>query len=150
MVRRGGPHATQAEAGGADTPMEAGMNVQEVIAQLGGVDGLKELGAKFGLSPEDAVNGAQGLLENASAGDPQQVAQAAAAKTGLDANALVAMLPGLLAMLGGAGGVAEQASKMLMGSPLGGLLAGIDKDKDGNIIEDLADLAGGLFGKKGN
>ncbi len=125
------------------------MNVQDILAQLGGADALKDLGAKFGLSPEDAMKGATGLLENAQVGDPMQVAQTAAAKTGLDVGALAAMLPGLMAMLGGAGGMAEQLSKTLMASPLGGLLAGIDKDKDGNIVEDIVDMAGGLFGKKG-
>jgi hypothetical protein len=126
------------------------MNFQEIITQLGGADGLKDLGAKFGLNPDDALKGVQGLLENANAGDPAAVAQAAAANTGIDAGALAGMLPGLMGMLGGAGGLAEQFSKQLTAGPLGGLVSMIDKDKDGNVVEDIIDLAGGLFGKKGS
>jgi hypothetical protein len=124
------------------------MNVQDILAQLGGVDGLKDLGAKVGLNPDDALKAAQGLLENAQAGDPQAVAQAAAEKTGLDLGAISGMLPGLMGMMGGAGGLAEQFSKQLTQGPLGGLVSMIDKDKDGNVVEDIIDLAGGLFGKK--
>jgi hypothetical protein len=126
------------------------MNIQDILTQLGGANGLKDLGAKVGLNPDDAVKAVTGLLEHAQAGDPQQVAQAAAAKTGIDAGALAGMLPGLMGMLGGAGGMAEQLSKQLSAGPLGGVMSMIDKDKDGNVVEDIIDLAGGLFGKKGS
>lgn len=126
------------------------MNIQEIITQLGGADGLKDLGAKFGLNPDDALKAAHGLLEHANAGDPAAVTQAAAAKTGIDVGALGGMLPGLMGMLGGAGGIAEQFSKQLSAGPLGGVMSMIDKDKDGNVVEDIIDLAGGLFGKKGS
>lgn len=129
------------------------MNIQDIIAQLGGADGLKDLGAKFGLSPEQTAQAAQGLLEHATQGgaaDPAQIAQAAAQKTGLDLGALQGMLPGLMGMMGGAGGMAEQLSKQLSAGPLGGVLSMIDKDKDGNVVEDIIDMAGGLFGKKPN
>ena len=124
------------------------MNVQDILNQLGGANGLSELGAKVGLSPDDAMKAAQGLLENAQVGDPAAVAQAAAEKTGLDLGALSGMLPGLIGMVGGAGGIAEQFSKQLSEGPLGGLVSMIDKDKDGNVVEDIIDMAGGLFGKK--
>lgn len=126
------------------------MNIQDIITQLGGADGLKDLGAKFGLSPEQTAQAAQGLLEQATAGgaDPAQIAQAAAQKTGIDMGALQGMLPGLMGMMGGAGGMAEQLSKQLSAGPLGGVLSMIDKDEDGNVVEDIIDMAGGLFGKK--
>ena len=68
----------------------------------------------------------------------------AAAKTGLDTGTLGQIVN----QIGGEGSLTEFA-RMLQDNPQAkGVFSWLDKDGDGNPLDDIADLAKGLFGKK--
>ena len=110
---------------------------------------IKNLAAKVGLSPEQAESAVHALgLAHPQPGD---TVQAAAQSTGLSADTLQQIVghiggEGSLAqfasLLGGAGGTG--GAEGMMGK-IGGML---DRDGDGNPLNDLAGMAGGLFGGK--
>lgn len=108
---------------------------------------IKNLAAKVGLTPgqvESAVH-ALGVAHPA----PGDTVETAAASTGLSSD----VLQQIVGHIGGEGSLAQFASLIgasgggaggIMGQ-LGGML---DRDGDGNPVNDLAGLAGGLFGGK--
>ncbi len=100
-----------------------------LLGQIGGAGKVAELATKFGLS-EDQVTGAMSALGKAHA-EPGDTVQAAASATGLGQD----KLQGLLGAIGGE-------------DMLGKATSFLDKDGDGSAMDDLADMAKGLFGKK--
>jgi hypothetical protein len=103
---------------------------------LGQVD---DIAAKLGLPADQAKTMLSGLTEQLqNGGDVTKTLTDTAAKFGVAPDKLEALtgadgpLGGLMAKLGGAGG----------------LLSGLDKDGDGNPLNDLAGMAKGLFGGK--
>ena len=98
-----------------------------ILGQIGGGQ-LNDLGAKLGLSPEQ-VQAATAALGKAHAAPGDTVA-GAAASTGLSADTLTQLMQGI----GGEGTLAK----------ISGML---DQDGDGNPIDDIAGMAGKLFGK---
>lgn len=106
---------------------------------------IKNLAAKVGLSPEQVESAVQALGQAHPA--PGDTVQTAAASTGLPTD----MLQQIVGHIGGEGALAQFAG-LLGGSGASGMLGQIggmlDRDGDGNPINDLAGLAGGLFGGK--
>lgn len=106
---------------------------------------IKNLAAKVGLSPEQ-VEAAVGALGKAHPGPGDTVATAASA-TGLSPD----MLQQIVGHIGGEGSLAQFAS-LLSGAGASGVMGQIggmlDRDGDGNPINDIAGLASGLFGTK--
>ncbi len=100
-----------------------------LLGQIGGVGQIAELASKVGLS-EEQVKAGMAALGQAHA-EPGDTVQAAAASTGLGAD----KLEGLLGAIGGES-VLSKASSFL------------DKDGDGSVMDDVADMAKGLFGGK--
>jgi hypothetical protein len=100
-----------------------------LLGQIGGAGKVAELAGQFGLS-EEQVTGAMSALGSASAQPGDTVASAAQA-TGLGAD----QLQGILGAIGGEG----------VFSKVSGFL---DQDGDGQIMDDLAGMAKGLFGGK--
>lgn len=98
-----------------------------ILGQIGGGQ-LAELGAKLGLSPEQ-VQAATAALGKAHA-EPGDTVASAAESTGLSADTLTQLMQGI----GGEGTLAN-ISTML------------DRDGDGNPLDDIAGFAGKLFGK---
>lgn len=100
-----------------------------LLGQLGGTDKIADLAAKVGLS-EEQVKTAMAALGQAhpEAGD---TVSDAAATTGLSMD----KLQDLVSQIGG-----ENA--------LGKISSMIDRDGDGNPLNDLTSIAGSLFGKK--
>jgi len=112
-----------------------------ILGQLGGAD-IGGLAEKFGLPPEMAEKAVAALGQ--SHAEPGDTIEGAAAKTGLDP----ATLSQMAAQLGGEGGLGK-LSEMLQGnSALSGLAGMLDRDGDGNPLDDIAGMASGLFGKK--
>lgn len=120
---------------------------------MGMLDGLPgaaskiDLGAiasQLGMSPEELMRGGEALLSRLAGGgqDAAGAAAGASAATGIPLDKLQALLP-LLAAQFGEGGV-QALLAQLAGE--GGLLAGLDKNKDGNPLDDIAGMAKGLFG----
>jgi len=113
-----------------------------ILKQVGGNLDIGGIAGKFGLDPAMAEQVVQALgVSHAEEGD---TIQGAAAKTGLDA----AMLEKITAHLGGEGGLG-QISGLLQDNPTLSKLAGmLDRDGDGNPLDDVAAMAKGFFGKK--
>lgn len=98
-----------------------------LLGQLGGADQLAGLASKVGLS-EDQVRTAMAALGQAHP-EPGDTVATAAAATGLSADTLT----NLVSQMGG-----ENALSNISGM--------IDRDGDGNPLNDLAGIAGKLFG----
>ncbi len=110
------------------------MNMLETL--MGQADAVAE---KLGLPADQAKSMMSGLAEKLQGGgDITQTISETAAKFGVSPETLQSLtsaegpLGGIMAKLGGEGG----------------LLSGLDKDGDGNPLNDLAGMAKGLFGGK--
>jgi hypothetical protein len=137
-------------------------NVNDIISKIGGNDLVKGLADKAGVGAEQAQGVVGDLLAHAkeTGGNLMDSAKAIAEKSGLPLDKVEGMAAGLGATLTEkAGDLGEGAQALLTGlmgklqdSPLGGIVKSLDKDGDGNPLNDVADLAknklGGLFGKK--
>lgn len=115
-----------------------------ILGQLGGGVDIGDIAAKFGIPAELAEKAVAALGQ--SHAEPGDTIAGAAAKTGLDTG----VLGQIAGQLGGEGGLG-QLSDLMKGAgglgALGGLAGMLDKDGDGNPLNDLGGLAGGLFGK---
>ena len=113
-----------------------------LLGQAGKID-LSALASQVGLSPDELTTGGEALLARLAGGgvDATAAAHGAAAETGISAEKLQALLPALAAHLG-EGGVQGLLGKL---TSEGGLLSSLDKDGDGNPINDIAGMAKGLF-----
>ncbi len=131
--------------------------LDDLLAQAGGNVDIGALASKFGVDPgmaQDALG--QLLPQIADPGvDNGEAAAAVAGKTGLDAGALMAMLPQLLAAVQGGGGAAQggvlgqlvsglQGGQGAGGGMLGQVAGMLDRDGDGNPLNDIM----GMLGKK--
>jgi hypothetical protein len=127
----------------------------DLLAQAGGNIDIGALAGKAGLDAGQVQSALGDLLPQiADPGvDNGSAIAAVAGKTGLDAGALGALLPQILGAVqgaGGQGGVLEQVMAGLGGNASGaggvlGQIAGaLDRDGDGNPIDDIM----GMFGKK--
>ena len=137
-------------------------NIQELLTKVGGADFLKTLGDKVGLEAERAQSLAADLLAHAkeSGGDIMGSAQIIAEKTGLPLEQVQGVAAGPSTSLGAKAAELTGAAQTFVGdmlgklkdTPLSGMVASLDKDGDGNPVNDLTDMAknalGGLFGSK--
>jgi ATP phosphoribosyltransferase regulatory subunit HisZ len=111
-----------------------------VLGQLGGGN-VGAIAEKFGLPPELAEKAVAALGQ--SQAEPGDTIAGAAAKTGIDAGTL-----GQIAdQLGGEAGL-EKLNAMIKDNPaLAGIAGMLDRDGDGNPLDDVLGMAKGLFGK---
>ncbi len=144
-------------------------DVKGLLDKVGGNDLVKGLSDKVGMGAEQAQNVAHDLLAKAQETGTGLVdnAEEIAAKFGVPVEKVQELANGLGSSIqekagelgelatGALGGVLEK----LNASPLGGLMKGLDKDGDGNPINDITDgakgladkaagMLGGIFGKK--
>ncbi|MFN3469514.1 MAG: hypothetical protein ACK4G2_07195 [Novosphingobium sp.] len=112
-----------------------------ILGQVSGNLDVKGLAEKVGLDPAMAEKALAALTAGHQAeGDTVSVA---AAKSGLDAGKLQDML----GQLGGEGGLAGITAALGQNSDaLKQATAFLDKDGDGNPLNDIAGMAKGLFG----
>lgn len=113
-----------------------------LMGNAGNID-LEALAAKVGLDQSELRTGGEALLSKLASGnhDADSATAAASDETGIAPDRLQALLPELSSVLGqggGEGGLSGLTAK------LSGLL---DRDGDGNPLNDLAGFAKGLFGK---
>jgi hypothetical protein len=119
-----------------------------ILSQAGDSLNLDDLASQVGLSSEQLRSGADsilGQLAGDGTDDPQEAAAEAANQTGLPLDRLEQLLPQLTQQLGlgdssdsdesGLGGLLEQAKGFL------------DQDGDGSPLDDVADMAKGLFNR---
>jgi len=113
-----------------------------ILGQIGGDATVTNLAAKVGLSPEHAESAIQALAKyHPMEGD---TAEGAAAATGLP----VAKLQEIIGQIGGEGSLGQFANLLQQDGGVGGILGALDKDGDGNPLNDLTGIASGFFGKK--
>lgn len=113
-----------------------------IVGQLGQHADVGNLASQLGIDPAMAEKAIAALGQShEEAGD---TIEAAAAKTGLDSGTLNQIVEAI----GGQGSLGQYA-QMLKDNPLAsGLLGQLDRDGDGNPLNDVAGMAASLFGKK--
>ena len=130
------------------------MDINSIIGGVSENPAVAEIIGKLGLDPAAAKSALEGVLGQVAEGkDISQIASGVAESTGLDVSHILALLPGVVAALqgqeGGAGGdlVAGLLGK-LQGGQFGDVLAMLDTNKDGSVVDDALNLVKGLFGRK--
>ncbi len=117
--------------------------LDSILTQVSGSpDTVAELAKKVGIDPAMAEKAVAALGQShAEDGDTVELA---AGKTGIDSG----MLGNIMSQMGGEGALGDLAGKFGGDSKLGGLASMLDRDGDGNPLDDIAGMASGLFGKK--
>lgn len=117
--------------------------LDSILKQVAGSpDTVAEVAAKVGIDPALAEK-AIAALGKAQA-SPGNTLDQAAATTGLDTGTLGS----ILGQLGGEGVLGQIAGQLGSNPQLAGIVGMLDRDGDGNPLDDLVGLAGSLFGKK--
>lgn len=112
-----------------------------LLGKLGPDVDVANLAAKVGIDPALAEKAISAL--GAAHQQPGDTVGLAAEKTGLDTG----VLSQIVGHIGGEGSLGEFA-RMLKDHPqAGSIFSALDKDGDGNPLNDLAGMAKGLFGK---
>ncbi|MBX7483715.1 hypothetical protein [Qipengyuania qiaonensis] len=108
----------------------------------GSPDDVVNLATKVGIDPAMAEKAIAALGQSHQMeGDTVELA---AAKTGLDTGTLGQIVQ----QIGGEGSLMEFANTLKDHPQAGGILKSLDRDGDGNPLNDIAGMASGLFGKK--
>lgn len=135
------------------------MDIQEIAAGIGSSQALQDVAGKLGISTDQAQNALQGVLQHLDGGGSvENIAETVAAKAGIDPAQVQQFLPSVLGLLQGH---AENANEGVQGaltgimgslqnSPFGGLLSGLDANKDGSVVDEAMGMVKGLFGGKGD
>jgi hypothetical protein len=112
-----------------------------LMGKAGSID-LGALAQQVGLNEDEVRSGGEALLSKLATGehDADSATAAAAGETGIAPDKLQALLPALSSAFGGA----EGGGLSGIGAKLSGLL---DRDGDGNPLNDITGFAKGLFGK---
>ena len=115
----------------------------DVLKAIGGApDDVTNLAEKVGISPETCEKAIAALSHaHQMQGD---TVEAAAATTGLPKGTLNQIVEAI----GGEGSLTEFANMAVNNPQAAGVLQMLDRDKDGSVLDDAADFAKGLFGKK--
>ncbi len=111
-----------------------------LLAQAGNID-INGLAARVGLNADQLRTGGEAILARITGrGEaPDQAAAGAAAETGVPLGNLQALLPMLQEMLG------KVDLQALISNP-SGIMGALDRDGDGGVMDDIGDMAKGLFG----
>lgn len=133
------------------------MDIHEIVAGIGSSNALKEAAGKVGITSDQAQSTLQAVLQQVSAGQPMEgMVENVAAKAGVAPEQVQQFLPSIMGLLQGhADNAAEGTQATLSGlmgslqnSPFGGLLSGLDANKDGSVVDDALGMVKGLFGGK--
>jgi hypothetical protein len=134
------------------------MDIGEIVAGIGSSSALQDVAGKVGISPDQAQAAIQGVLQHVSSGESMEgLVESVAAKAGLDPAQVQQFLPSVMGLLQGhADNASEGVQSTLTGimgslqnSSMGGLLSGLDANKDGSVVDEAMGLVKGLFGGKG-
>jgi hypothetical protein len=115
--------------------------LDSILGQVGQNVDIAGLAGKFGIDPKMAEMAVTALGQ--SHAEPGDTIEGAAAKTGLDAGTLAQMAE----QLGGEGGLGQLSEQLKSNPALAGVAGMLDRDGDGNPINDVLGMAKGLFGK---
>lgn len=112
-----------------------------ILGQVGQHADVGNMAAKLGIPPEVAEKAIAALGQ--SHAEPGDTVQGAAAKTGLDTGTLSQIVE----QIGGEGSLAQYANALQNNPAAAGILGALDRDGDGNPLNDVMGMAKGLFGK---
>lgn len=115
--------------------------LDSIFSQFGQNVDVANMAAKLGIDPSMAEKAIAALGQ--SHAEPGDTVAGAAAKTGLDTG----ILDQIVGHIGGEGSLGQFADMIKNNPQAVGILGGLDKDGDGNPLNDLADMAKGFFGK---
>ena len=111
-----------------------------ILSQISSNVDIANLASKVGIDPALAEKAVAALAQGHQA--PGDTVETAAAQTGIDSG----ILSQIVGHIGGEGSLG-QFSQMLHDHPQASSLLGmLDRDGDGNPINDIAGMAKGLFG----
>lgn len=113
-----------------------------ILGQLGSQIDIAAIAQQVGVDPAMAEKAVAALGQ--SHAEPGDTLAGAAAKTGLD----IGQIGQIAQQLGGEGAL-EKLSGLLNDNPqAASILNMLDRDGDGNPLDDIAGMASSLFGKK--
>ncbi len=114
-----------------------------ILKQVGGSpDTIADLASKVGIDPSMVEKGLAALGQ--SAPEDGDTVELAAEKTGIDKGALGSIME----KMGGENALGDMASKAEGSGGLGGIMSMLDRDGDGNPLNDITDMASGFLGGK--
>ncbi len=116
--------------------------LDSILGQVTSNVDVANLAAKVGIDPATAEKAIAALGQAHTA--PEDTVTLAAQKTGLDAG----ILSQIVDQIGGEGSLGSFAALLKDHPQASGLLGMLDRDGDGNPLNDLSGLASGLFGSK--
>ena len=111
-----------------------------ILSQVASNVDVANLAGKVGLDPAMAEKAIAAL--SAPHPQPGDTVAAAAAQTGLDAS----VLSQIVGHIGGEGSLGQFAQMISAHPQAAGLLGALDRDRDGNPLNDIGGIAKGLFG----
>lgn len=115
--------------------------LNSIFGQFGQHVDVANMAEKLGIDPALAEKAITALGQShQEAGD---TIEGAAAKTGLDTG----VLGQIVEQIGGEGSLGQFAQTLKDHPQASGLFAMLDRDGDGNPVNDIAGIAKGLFGK---
>ena len=113
-----------------------------LLNQVSGNTDIANLAAKVGLDPATAEQAVVAL--GAAHAQPGDTVETAAAQTGIDRGTLSQMVE----HMGGEGALGHLSQMMQAHPQAASMLSGlVDRDGDGNPLNDVLGMAKGLFGK---
>lgn len=116
--------------------------LDSIMGQAGGMPDIENLATRVGIDPATAEKAiaALGMAHTA----PGDTIEAAAARTGLDSGTLSQIVEHV-----GGEGALGRFSQILADHPqaAAGIQGNLDRDGDGNPLNDVLGMAKGLFGK---
>ena len=115
--------------------------LDSILGQVGSPHDIANLAAKVGIDPAVAEQAIAAL--GAAHHEPGDTVAGAAAKTGLD----IGTLSQIVEHIGGEGSLGKFANILKDHPQAAGILGKLDRDGDGNPLDDITDMAKGLFGK---
>lgn len=118
--------------------------LDDILGQVAGNLDIGAIAQQAGIDPALAEKAVAALGQ--AHPEPGSTVEAAAAKTGLD----VGTLTGIVEQLGGEGALGQLSGLLKDNPQAAGIIQMLDRDGDGNPLNDLgglADMAKGLFGK---
>lgn len=113
-----------------------------ILGQIGSNVDVANMASKLGIDPAMAEKAIAAL--GAAHTAPGDTVETAAAETGLDSG----ILSTIVSQIGGEGSLGQFAEMIKGNSALSGITGMLDKDGDGNPLNDLGGIAGSLFGGK--
>lgn len=112
-----------------------------IFSQFGQHVDVANMAEKLGIDKSLAEKAIAALAQSHQ--EPGDTVTGAAAKTGLDAG----MIGQIVEQIGGEGSLGQFAQTLKDHPQAAGIIGLLDRDGDGNPLDDIADMAKGLFGK---